>query len=196
MSPLYIALVHHPVRDRLGETVTTAVTNLDVHDLARSARTYDLAGYYVVTPITAQRAIVARILEHWREGPGVRRVPERGEALGLVETVSSLSEAHASVAERHGCRPYVLATSARPPDGMGVTPFAVEAARLSARIEPTLLLFGTGHGLTDEVLREADALLAPLRPNAAFNHLSVRAAAAICLDRLLGDEGARPGPQR
>lgn len=44
MSPLYCALVHHPVRDRGGNAVTTAVTNLDVHDIARTARTYGLRG--------------------------------------------------------------------------------------------------------------------------------------------------------
>ena len=36
---LAIALVHHPVLDKGGAIVTTALTNLDVHDLARSART-------------------------------------------------------------------------------------------------------------------------------------------------------------
>lgn len=196
MSPFYIALVHHPVRDRLGEIVTTAVTNLDVHDLARSARTYDLAGYFLVTPIGAQRAIVERILEHWRTGPGVRRVPERAEALALVEPVSSLSDAIAAIAQRHGRRPFIVATTARLPAGASATPFEVEAARLADRVAPTLLIFGTGHGLTDEVLHGADALLAPIRPSAGFNHLSVRAAAAICLDRLLGEGTAASASRR
>src|SRR5690606_14363961 len=35
-------LVHHPVLDRAGEVVTTAITNLDLHDIARSAHTYGL----------------------------------------------------------------------------------------------------------------------------------------------------------
>jgi hypothetical protein len=196
MSPLYVALVHHPIRDRRGDTVTTSVTNLDVHDLARSARTYDLAGYFVVTPITAQRAIVDRILEHWDTGPGQRRVPERRDALGLIETVASLEEATAAIAERHEKRPHVLVTTALLPEGLEAIPFRVEADRLAARTEPTLLVFGTGHGLVEDVLRAADGVLAPIRPGAEFNHLSVRAAAAICLDRLLGDEGARPGPRR
>ncbi len=196
MSSVYVALVHHPVRDRLGETVTTAVTNLDVHDLARSARTYDLTGYFVVTPITAQRAIVERILEHWRSGPGTRRVPERGDALGLVEAIGSLAEARAAIEDRHGRPPLVLATTARLPDGSRGLGFDEAAARIAREEGPTLLVFGTGHGLTDDVLQAADALLAPIRPGARFNHLSVRAAAAICLDRLFGDGGAGPGSQR
>jgi hypothetical protein len=186
MSPLYIALVHHPVRDRLGERVTTAVTNLDVHDLARSARTYDLRGFFVVTPITAQQAIVERILAHFQTGPGRERVPARADALALVQVAADLEEAREAIEAAHGQRPFVIATSACPPEGHEVLPFRVEGERLRRREAPTLLLFGTGHGLVDEVLDQADALLAPIRPG-AFNHLSVRAAAAICLDRLLGD---------
>jgi hypothetical protein len=196
MSPLYIALVHHPVRDRLGETVTTAVTNLDVHDLARSARTYDLHGYFVVTPITAQQAIVERILEHWRSGPGKARIPARGDALGLVQGVRDLAEARAAIERAHGTPAFVVVTSAKAPEGRPTIAFATEAERLRRREAPTLLVFGTGHGLTEATVREADAVLAPIRPDAEFNHLSVRAAAAICLDRLLGDRGSRgAGPR-
>ena len=55
---LAIALVHHPVLDAKGDTVTTAITNLDVHDLARSARTYGCSDYFIVHPITAQRDLI------------------------------------------------------------------------------------------------------------------------------------------
>jgi tRNA (guanine37-N1)-methyltransferase len=54
---------------------------------------------------------------------------------------------------------------------------------------PFLLLFGTGHGLAQEVLERADLALPPIRPG-SYNHLSVRAACAIILDRLFGDLGA------
>ncbi len=51
-----------------------------------------------------------------------------------------------------------------------------------------LLVFGTGWGLADEVIQGADALLEPVRAREAtgYNHLSVRAACAIILDRLFG----------
>ena len=74
MASFYVALVHHPIVDRAGEVVTTAVTNLDVHDIARSCRTYGACAYYVVTPLTSQREIVQRILDHWISGPGTRRL--------------------------------------------------------------------------------------------------------------------------
>ena len=48
---LSIALIHHPVLDKNRDIVATAVTNLDIHDIARSARTYGVGRYYVVTPI-------------------------------------------------------------------------------------------------------------------------------------------------
>ena len=47
-----------------------------------------------------------------------------------------------------------------------------------------LLLFGTGWGLTVEVLGQADMVLEPIRGVGDYNHLSVRAAAAVILDRL------------
>lgn len=188
MSAVYLALVHHPVRDRAGDTITTSVTNLDVHDIARSARTYDLTGYFVVAPIEAQRQLVDRILEHWREGAGARRVPERAEALRICEPVASLEAARAAIEAREGRAPLVVATEARP--SMGQEPVDYAEARRRLAEGPSLLLFGTGHGLARSVLQTVDLVLAPIRPGAPYNHLAVRAAAAITLDRLFGDEGA------
>src|SRR5690349_24200031 len=111
---VYCALVHWPVRDREGQSITTAVTNLDVHDLARSARTFGLSGYFVVSPIAAQRILADRILEHWRTGAGLRRVPERGVALELCHPVASVDEAAARIEEREGRAPRLVATGASP----------------------------------------------------------------------------------
>jgi len=186
MSGIYCALVHHPVRDRAGQTVTTAVTNLDVHDIARSARTYGLERYYVVTPIEAQHALVERIIEHWTTGAGRRRIPERHEALALCQAVPSLVEVMADIEARDGRRPRTWATAARPSEGKALTTFAEGRTHLAESQESHLILFGTGHGLADWVLGSADYLLEPIRGSADYNHLSVRAAAAIVLDRLLG----------
>ena len=49
-----------------------------------------------------------------------------------------------------------------------------------------LLLFGTAWGLVDEVFEKADYLLDPVEGYTDYNHLSVRSAAAIILDRLAG----------
>ena len=186
MSRAYAALVHHPVLDRDGRTVTSAVTNLDVHDLARSCRTFGLARYFVVTPIAAQRRIVDQILEHWRDGPGARRVPERGEALARCVPIASLAAAVDDITAREGTAPWLLATSARPEAGRATTSYATARERIAREPRPVLLVLGTGHGLAPEVLAAADDLLAPIDGADGYNHLSVRAACAITLDRLFG----------
>lgn len=187
---LYCALVHYPVRARDGSTLATAVTNLDVHDIARSAHVYGLRGYFVVTPITAQHQIVERILGHWSEGEGGRRIPERSAALACVRPVESVAAALQRIRDDEGETPYLIATAARPFAGKEISSYAAIAQRIRRNDRSALLLFGTGHGLADELLREADALLEPIRGNADYNHLSVRAAAAITFERLVGEGDA------
>jgi hypothetical protein len=186
-SPIvYCALLHHPVRDRAGQTVTTAVTNLDVHDIARSARTFGLRGYYVVTPIQAQHVLVRRIIEHWTTGAGRRRMPERHLALELCNPVTSLEIAMQDITQREGRAPRLIATAARRIARRSPQGFAETRRELWASPDPHLLLLGTGHGLCDEILEKAEVLLDPISGAGEYNHLSVRAAAAIILDRLLG----------
>jgi hypothetical protein len=190
-----MALVHHPVLDRDGGIVATSVTNLDVHDLARSARTYGLAGLVVVTPIEAQRRIVERIIEYWNEPAHARRIPRRREALELVRHAASIEEACALVGGVAGTAPLVVGTSARPDAGRTGWP---EARReIHAHPEtPRLLVVGTGWGLADEALARCASVLAPIEGSSGYNHLSVRAAAAVILDRLLGSQGPEgAGPQ-
>jgi len=189
MPPVALALVHHPVRDRSGAIITTAVTNLDVHDIARTARTYDLAAYYLVTPIEAQRVLVERILAHWRDGAGARRVPERSVALSICVVVPTLEAAVEHMAARAGRSPRTFVTGARAPAGKRVLDGAEARSRMSEA--PSLILFGTGHGLAPETVEAADHVLAPIRSGASYNHLSVRAAVAITLDRLFGESGSQ-----
>ncbi|MBW2189361.1 MAG: RNA methyltransferase [Deltaproteobacteria bacterium] len=193
MSPVYCALVHHPVLDRQGEEVTTSVTNLDVHDIARSARTYGLRGYFVVSPIEAQHPVVQRIVDHWCSGAGKHRFPERGEAIALVELCLSIDDAIAEIEGREGKTPRLVVTSAK--SGPDRTSYAEEAERLRTGSQPTLLLFGTGHGLSDRVLLRADVFLEPIVGPTDFNHLSVRAAVAITLDRLFGVKSQPHNPR-
>lgn len=175
---LHCALVHYPVRNREGEAVTSAITNVDVHDLARSARTFGLAGYWVVSPIAAQRMLVERILEHWRSGAGARRVPERTSALSICRPIESVDAAIEAIG---GAELWI--TAARVPEGRSPVPWAEARAWLELEGSPILLLFGTAHGLHSAILDRADVVLPPIAGR-GYNHLSVRAAAAITLDRL------------
>ncbi len=182
--PLWIALLHHPVLNRERVVITTAITNLDVHDIARAARTYNVRGYFIVTPIERQRVLASRIVEHWCEGPGATRVPERGEALRLVSTAERLDDVIARITEDAGSRPVLIATCARP----GRATLGFEGLKkLLKQNTPVLLLLGTGWGLADELLNTVDHVLEPIDiPGGDYNHLSVRSAATVMMDRLLG----------
>lgn len=179
---LHLALVHGPVQNKMGHTVTVSLTNLDLHDIARVSRTYGLGGFHVVTPLEDQRALAATLLEHWTEGPGGKANPDRAEALRMVRLWPGLEDAIRAVAEQTGQAPWVVATSARP-EGT-VTP---ERVREELRSQPVLVVLGTGSGLSPQVLDLTQGQLAPVRPYGAYNHLAVRSAAAILVDRVLGD---------
>jgi hypothetical protein len=183
VATIAVALVHHPVRDRAGRTITTSITNLDVHDIARAARSYGVSRYFIVTPIDAQRDLVAHILSYWREGDGGRRVPERAEALSLVEAVPALEDAIRALGER----PLVVTTAARA-TGPSASFEALRARIASVAPRSVLLVFGTGYGLADELIASADVHLEPIRGRSEYNHLAVRTAVAIVLDRLLGED--------
>lgn len=185
MRRVYSALVHFPVRDRAGDPVTSAITNIDVHDLARSTRAFGLRGYYVVSPIAAQRAIVERILAHWADGSGSRRLPERQEALALCRPVASVEDVERDITEREGAAPKIYVTAARPPEGVEMRTWAQARAEIGVD-GPALLLFGTAYGLHPTLTSRAYAAIAPIDGGFGWNHLSVRAAAAITLDRLFG----------
>jgi len=184
VADLYVALVHHPVYDKHRNTVTTAVTNIDVHDIARSCRTYGVKSFYVVTPVDAMRGLVRKIMRHWQEGFGSHYNPNRKEALDLVRLERTLEGVEIDIEEESGSTPKVIVSSARSlPDSLSFDELARE---IKASHRPYLLLLGTGWGLADDVVRRADGCLEPIAGPTGYNHLSVRAAAAIILDRLRG----------
>ena len=184
MSDLVIGLVHYPVLGPGGDTVTSAITSLDVHDLARSARTYGARECAIVHPISAQRELVSRIVEHWTSGSSALRIPSRKEALLLVRTYSRLDDLFERIGGRRAIRVWITAArSVRPPLSWA------DARRLDREDgRPLVILFGTGWGLAQPIVELADAALPPLHAeeDAGYNHLSVRAACAITLDRLRG----------
>lgn len=178
MRRLSIALVHHPVLDPKGAIGTSTLTTMDVHDLSRSARTYGCEAFYIVHPIEAQQTLAHRIVDHWTHGSSAKRIPDRKDALSIVRVVATLEDARAACVE--GTE--LWATAAR---AVGTpTSWAAGRAALRADGPPVLLVFGTSWGLAPEIVDRADVLLEPIRGAGAFNHLSVRAACAIALDRL------------
>jgi hypothetical protein len=184
VSELFVALVHHPVFDRNGRVITSAITSLDLHDLARSSRTYGVRALYVVHPVAEQREFARTVIDHWRTGYGRTFDSRRVEALELIEIVPDLDAALMAAERAVGQRPELVFTSARAEGGLS---FAAIRERIrKAGGAPLLILLGTGFGLTPEVRDRAHFALQPIRGAGDFNHLSVRSAGSIILDRLCG----------
>ncbi len=180
-----MALIHYPVADKYGGTIASAVTNLDLHDIARAAKTYGLDAFYVVTPLTDQQALVKQIVSHWCGGVAAQKNPDRKRALELIRIFDSLAAVKADIL-RHGSGPvHTVVTSARP------SPAGISYEKMRARLTESgafLFLFGTAWGLSQELMDRADIILDPIKGRTDYNHLSVRSAVSIIFDRLLGDD--------
>ena len=184
MGDLYIALLHAPVYNKHMETVATSITNLDIHDIARSAATFGVKRYYIVHPAEAQRSLAQRIMGFWQQGFGAEYNPNRQEAFAYVSLAYDLAEVEKEIEREQGRRALRVATDARR------YPNTIDYRSLRRRLDetddPVLLLFGTGWGLIEEVMQSCDLILEPIFGPGEYNHLSVRSAAAIILDRLKG----------
>jgi len=177
-----IALLHYPVYDKNRQVVTTAVTNLDLHDIARAARTFGLHRYYVVTPVAEQQELAGRVIRHWQEGWGATYNPKRKAALDQVRVIAGLDAVLENMTQVYGRPPRVVVTGAQK-RGNTVS-YGALADLCRDRCQPYLLLFGTGWGMTEEIFERADYVLPPIKGPTEYNHLSVRSAVSIILDRL------------
>jgi hypothetical protein len=183
MAIVYLALLHHPVYNKKGDIVTTCVTGFDLHDIARSAVTFGVKKYYVVNPLPTQRDFAKRIFEFWMDETSLEFNWTRVEAFRLISIKADLEEVIAEITAAEGRRPKIVATSAKERRDIE---FGVLSSELKATNDPYLILLGTGWGLAEEVFTKVDHTLPPISGTGAYNHLSVRSACAIILDRLLG----------
>lgn len=183
LTSLNIALVHHPVVNKRAEVIGSAVTNLDLHDIARMARTYGVENYFITTPYNDQQLLIKELLKHWQTGHGATYNPARKEALSIVSLCESVDEVIGRLFEQYAKRPLVVTTSAH--RRSNTIPYG-ELRNIIDQNEPVLLLFGTAHGLSPELMQNADATLPPIAGRTTYNHLSVRSAASVIIDRLLG----------
>jgi hypothetical protein len=173
------------VVNKRGECIASAVTNLDLHDIARAVKTYGGTGFYVATPLTDQQALVEKIVSHWTTGLGGVHHPKRKLALKLIRVADSLEAVCEDIDHREGARPKTVVTSAR--QRAGSVSFS-GLRTLLKKEAPVLLVFGTAWGLSEEIMQQADYALVPIVTGTGYNHLSVRSAAAIVMDRLLGND--------
>lgn len=183
---MHIALVHYPVLNRKGEVIVSAVTNLDIHDIARVAKTYGITTYYVVTPINEQQTLVKELISHWSEAVGGVINHDRRLALEIVKVAASIAEVKEDITYKTGARPIIYATSAKNRNNTVKWSFLRE--KLLDKNFNVLLLFGTASGLSEESLYGIDGVLEPIEGVSEYNHLSVRSAVAIAIDRLLSKD--------
>ena len=184
---VYIGLLHYPMYNKNGAVITTSVTNLDVHDIARTARTYEVEQFFIIHPSAKQQEMLQVITSYWQEGYGVTYNADRNEALQRVSLCKTLTEVQEEIEREVGMKPILVATDAKPhPQTVSYTALREQIFTDSAAY---LILFGTGWGMTEELIAGCDLILPPIEAaDSDYNHLSVRSAVAIIIDRLLGEK--------
>lgn len=181
---IYVGLVHYPILGREQQIISTAVTNFDIHDISRTCKTYGIKNFFVVTNLPAQRKISENVLTYWTKGYGKTHNPNRNDALSITIIKDYLEEVIEHIEEIENKKPKIVFTSAKPRNN------EISFEQLSKKIKdedsPILILYGTGWGMPEEIRAISYYDLEPIKIISEFNHLSVRAAVAISLDRLLG----------
>jgi hypothetical protein len=184
MGATSLAIIHYPVLDKRGDIVSTSINNLEMHDVARSCMTFGVELCYIVTPLERQRAIAEQLVEHWKSGYGREYNPDRAKALEKISIKKGLMDV---MSEFDGRRPVVIGTSSR---RRSVSIGYNELSRwIVSDPRPFLLLFGTGWGLPAEIVGSCERTLLPIKGPGDYNHLSLRVAIGIILDRLFGEKG-------
>jgi hypothetical protein len=179
---LYVALVHFPVKNRLGEEIASTLDVFDFSDLGRLSLAYPLANVLWINPLASQREAFDRMSAHANDPE--RDVESRG-SFEKLKWFNTLEEARLWVEKDAGARAWTVATTAlHRPDSVTF----VQVRHALAQAKPVLLLFGKAWGLAPAVIASADAVLTPIDEGTGFNHLSVRTAVAIVVDRLLRDD--------
>ena len=185
-SRFYVALLHYPMYNKRMDIITTSVSNLDLHDISRAAKTYRVERFFVVHPVASQQQLIREILDYWQQGYGGIYNSDRKEALSIIQIASDLEEVVRCIEQERGRKPKLVATDARHYSGS----VAYNQLRQTIRHEDKdlLLLLGTGWGMEEQFVAACDYILEPIAFDSTYNHLSVRSAAAIILDRLLSEK--------
>ncbi len=185
-AKLYVALVHYPVVNKNNEVISSAVTNLDLHDIARACRTYGVDRFYVATPLADQQKLITRLVSHWISGVGAVNNPLRREALKVVRVKDSLDQVCQAIYQRDAKLPKTVVTSAAShPNNISFC----QLGKMLSGAAPLVLVFGTAWGLAEPCFEQADYILEPIQGDTCegetgYNHLAVRSAASIILDRV------------
>jgi len=184
MNNLYIGLVHYPVYNKNNNIVCTSITNLDIHDIARTSRTYNVKKFFIINPQPSQKKIFERLKRFWHTDVAKEYNVCRFNAFDTIKYVDSIEEAKKIIQNKTDFKPLVFTTSAN------TKPKSISYKKGSKLIEnhgAALILFGTAYGLAREVIKNSNYNIEKIEGVNGYNHLSVRSAIAITLDRLIAD---------
>ncbi len=185
IPPHYVALMHTDVNLKGDRAGSTSVASLDIHDTARACATYGIKNYFIVCPLVDQQEIVRTFLNFWGSEQGTKYNPSRQKAVSIVKQVPSFDQLVAAIEQQEGTKPLIVTTSAKHHD-FGIKIDYASQEQVWQHNRPVLFVFGTGQGLSDAILEKSDFILVPLQGMPTYNHLSVRSAVSIILDRWLG----------
>ncbi len=196
MNNLYIALIHHPVCNKRGVTIASALTTIDMHDIARASMTFGVKGFYVVTPLMDQQVLAHEVIDHWTSGIGGKLNPCRKRALELIRVVSTFKDALSEIKADNHSKVVTVATSAVEYEN------TITAVQLAGKLgnrgienrgdqkqdsqtrDSHVIAFGTAWGMSQEFINSCDYIMEPVCGVTDYNHLSVRSAVSIILDRI------------
>ncbi|MCP3874083.1 MAG: RNA methyltransferase [Desulfobacteraceae bacterium] len=179
-----MALIHYPVMNKNDQPIGSALTTIDLHDIARASITFGVKGFYVVTPYKDQATLATQVIDHWTKGVGGKLNPDRKNALELIRVAETFEDAVNEMKKERNEPVVTIATSAKKAIG------SITTKELRLKLENKashVLVFGTAWGLADELIDTCDFILDPILGNTDYNHLSVRSAASIYLDRIIND---------
>lgn len=184
----YLVLMHSDVYikgDGSKTKGTTSIASIDIHDIARSCATYGVKKFFLVSPLIDQQSILRTFLGFWTSGSGRKYNETRFQALKSLISALSFDEVLQKIEAIEGVKPVIVTTSAKEYEHKRLVDFSSqETVWKSGR--PVLFVFGTGQGLCDELIEKSDFILIPVKGLTGYNHLSVRSATGIILDRWLG----------
>lgn len=186
MTSIYIGLVHYPVYNKAGDIITSGITNLDVHDISRSGLSYDVKNFFLIHPNDRQKEIFDHILGFWKSEMAAFYNQHRVDALSVIRFAKTIDDAVNLIKNQEGNEPVIITTTAQLREGQ--LSFKKIKKLIETTEKPVFILFGTGNGLHEDIHVNADYVLTPIQARSKYNHLSVRSAVAIVLDRLFSEE--------
>ncbi len=181
-SNIYVGLVHYPIQNKDGKIVSTSITNLDIHDIARSCKTFRVKEYFIIHPMPSQKELLDRILDFWDKDIAKTYNPHRVSALKLVSYAASIENAIQTIKNQETINPLIITTTAKKREKQ------LSFHMVKSFSAPVFVLFGTGNGLAESIHKSADYILQPVSGLQKYNHLSVRSAVAIILDRIVSEK--------